>query len=69
MWNVKCTYILQEKTNSLGGLNLIPEQCVCAFFMGKLQWDNFLFFFSFPLSIIIPPLRHTDIHSSTAKAE
>jgi hypothetical protein len=33
--------------------------------MGHLS----LFVPSFPLSIITPPLRHTDIHSSTAKAE
>jgi len=28
-----------------------------------------LFVVSFPLSIIIPQLLHTDIHSPTAKAE
>jgi len=70
MWNAKCTYILKEKTNSLGGLNLIPEQSVHTFLMDKLHWDNFsLFVLSFPQSNIIPPLRHTDIHSPTTKAE
>jgi hypothetical protein len=63
-------YILKEKTNSLGGLNLMSEQSVCTIVMSKFHWDNFsLFVLSFPFSIVIPPLRYTDIHSPTAKAK